>query len=294
MKIDKRGLTAYHFIRRQIFQHPRILKPRIAMTLVTRNEGDLLEKFLKYHKSIGLEYISIIDNGSTDNTEEISLQFRNEGFVRDYIKIDGPYDQVRFVNYLNEIIKGRGDADWVINSDTDEFWMPSKSSIQDIFSERTENVFRVQSYNFLPIQEAIFYKTPYKVLQYDPSKLNTIFSPNLPKVAYRVNDFQEIFEGNHGVKVHNKSLIDTEELEIFHFPIRSETQLRSKYEALLRRTDKNFPAHVKAFGEKISKGFSYEDMFALSFPDQETIATLLNNKTVVEDTRLIQVIENVG
>ena len=62
------------------------LKYRLAIVAIAKNEGDYLEEWLDYYKSVGVSHIYIYDNDSCDNTEDICNKYPN--FVT-YNKIKG-------------------------------------------------------------------------------------------------------------------------------------------------------------------------------------------------------------
>ena len=44
---------------------------KLAMTLIVRNEADIIEDNLRYHRAQGVDFFIVLDNGSTDGTVEI-------------------------------------------------------------------------------------------------------------------------------------------------------------------------------------------------------------------------------
>ena len=61
---------------------------RIAMTLMVRDEADVIEAMLRHHAGQGVDVFVITDNGSTDGTVDIS-----ESFARDH-DVDLRHDPV--------------------------------------------------------------------------------------------------------------------------------------------------------------------------------------------------------
>ena len=52
---------------------PRV---KLAMTLIVRNEADIIEDNLRYHRAQGVDFFIVLDNGSTDGTLEILESLR--------------------------------------------------------------------------------------------------------------------------------------------------------------------------------------------------------------------------
>ena len=46
------------------------------MTLIVRNEADIIEDNLRYHRAQGVDFFIALDNGSTDGTLEILESLR--------------------------------------------------------------------------------------------------------------------------------------------------------------------------------------------------------------------------
>lgn len=98
---------------------------RIAMTLMVRDEADVIDAMLRHHATHGVDVFIVTDNGSTDGTAEAL-----EAFARDH-DVDLRHDPVHRKQQSNLVTGMARDAatihgaDWVLNADADEFWMPA-------------------------------------------------------------------------------------------------------------------------------------------------------------------------
>ncbi|MBV8989996.1 MAG: glycosyltransferase family 2 protein, partial [Solirubrobacterales bacterium] len=105
----------------------------LALTLVVRDEEDILAANLDYHLAQGVDVILVIDHGSVDSTPAILTEYGSTGRVRSFRDEARPHRQAARVNRLLKIAAEEHQADWVIHCDADEFWMPAAGSLRDVF-----------------------------------------------------------------------------------------------------------------------------------------------------------------
>src|ERR1022692_3013210 len=125
---------------------------KLGMTLVVRNEGDIIEANIDYHLAQGVDFVLVTDHGSDDGTSEILARYERDG-VAQVIRDDREgHRQSERVNRMLRIAAERYSADWVINNDADEFWWPLAGSLHDVFASMPEQFsqIEVQRRNFLP------------------------------------------------------------------------------------------------------------------------------------------------
>jgi len=51
---------------------------RISMTLIVKDEEDVIEDNIKFHSKMGVDSFVILDNGSSDNTYEILNELKKK------------------------------------------------------------------------------------------------------------------------------------------------------------------------------------------------------------------------
>ncbi|MFT6106748.1 MAG: glycosyltransferase involved in cell wall biosynthesis [Rickettsiales bacterium] len=57
------------------------LDQRLVMTLLARNEEDIIEECIKFHLSHGVDFIIATDNGSIDGTRDVFLKYQEKGVL---------------------------------------------------------------------------------------------------------------------------------------------------------------------------------------------------------------------
>lgn len=203
------------------------------MTLLVRDEEDIISTSLKYHLSRGVDFIIVTDNLSVDKTPVILEQFEREGFIHVIKESNDDYSQGEWVTRMARMAFVEYGADWVINSDADEFWWTdARNTLKDPFEQITGdwNAVTVPRKEFLPIpfESDIQFFQSMIFRQKEPT--NLIGNPLPNKVCHRGNKDIKVAQGNHAVLVNNLIVDEwtSAELSILHFPLRSYKQFENK------------------------------------------------------------------
>ena len=92
------------------------------MTLLVRDNADLLRDNIEFHIAQGVDYFIITDNGSRDKTCDIAQEYVARGLAELWHEADDTYDQARWVTRMARAAYVEHAADWIMNNDADEFW----------------------------------------------------------------------------------------------------------------------------------------------------------------------------
>ena len=151
---------------------PRIERPKVVMTLLVRDEADVIDLFNRYHASAGIDALIVTDNGSRDGTREILEQHHRDGLVTEII--DEPnhvYDQPRFVDRMIRRARDYYAADFCINSDADEFWYPASGSLRGELSHTRTSKICCSAFYMLPAPAQDFWNATDRCMKRaDPDK----------------------------------------------------------------------------------------------------------------------------
>ena len=145
---------------RALLDIPSLLRPtrqpKLIMTLLVKNEAELLEQNLRFHRAMGVDAFIITDNNSTDETPAIIQEFVEKGWVIESIKeTDTGYQQKKWVDRMVLLARKHG-ADWVINADADEFWYTPSGCLKHGLDTTSANVLRAEVRNVLPEEDRPF------------------------------------------------------------------------------------------------------------------------------------------
>ena len=78
-KTEKYTIKNFLGIRYSKKQNPDYIK--LIMTLLVKNEEEIIETNIRYHIAMGVDGVIVTDNGSTDKTVEILEKLKEEGYI---------------------------------------------------------------------------------------------------------------------------------------------------------------------------------------------------------------------
>lgn len=203
---------------------------QLVMTLLVRDEEDVLSANIDFHRAQGVDFFIVTDNKSEDSTPDIIRCYEQQGIAKYIYEGDDNYNQSAWVTRMARLAATEYGADWVINNDADEFWWPRDGNLRATFAglatEATHLV--AQRHDFVALSDnpsAAFYH--YMVFRKRVS-LNTIGKPLPPKVAHRAHPLVEVAQGNHWAELPGAPGVVNNLVDIFHFPLRSYAQFTNK------------------------------------------------------------------
>jgi hypothetical protein len=202
---------------------------KLVMTLLLRDEEDIVRENLDFHLAQGIDRVIVTDNGSEDATVEILREYEAEGVVRLLLEPADDYSQGRWVTRMARIAADEG-ADWVINNDADEFWWPRAGTLASTFEEVGDETGIVVAHrtNFVPRPEdgRRFWE---RMTLRERESLNPLGKPLPPKVAHRSHPEITVVQGNHRVEGPELGArVDDGSIDILHFPMRTYAQFENK------------------------------------------------------------------
>jgi glycosyltransferase involved in cell wall biosynthesis len=212
---------------------------RLIMTILVKNERDIIEDNIRTHGALGVDAFLVMDNGSTDGTREL-LQELGEDY--ELHVIDQPeqnYQQREWMTRLAFHARDKLGADWVVSNDADEFWIPRSGDLKTGLN-RKGSVITYKRHNMLLekdkleaggdyhashlcVQNPIFYS---KEVQLTQENISIPLVKISPKVLVNPHGLFRIKGGNHRAK-HIAGPFNqrhSDEVVVYHYPIRSYAQ----------------------------------------------------------------------
>ncbi|MCR8883418.1 glycosyltransferase family 2 protein [Phocaeicola plebeius] len=203
------------------------------MTLLVKNEEELLEQNLIFHKRMGIDGFIVTDNNSTDHTPDILRKYKELGWIKEVIREPASdYRQKKWVDRMVWHAKTIFHADWVINADADEFWYSPSGNLKSGLGHASGNVMKCAIRNMYPEEGKSFHEWKYIVEpvtdtdKYDLSPYS-LFGRQIPKVMHRTRGYIQISMGNHKVTMFPKRS-GKSDIRIYHYNIRGRRQFLEK------------------------------------------------------------------
>ncbi len=267
------------------------------MSILVRDEADVIQDNILYHAATGVDHFIVTDNGSVDGTREILEELRQ---VVDLVIIDEPshtIDQDLWVTRMAHHVRDNDSADWIINNDADEFWLSHRGSLKDAIvgdldgantSGKTIGTLFCQRFNLIPSLESVvlagyrFSDNHYKVTDtlYEMDQSNPWHENNsnslirtLPgKVISRLDGLDSIDMGNHGAR-HQHARLESNNVSIAHYPVRSFEQFERKVmnygQSLANNTRfaPNISRHLRFWYEQYQQDNLYQEYLKFVLPE---------------------------
>jgi len=107
---------------------------KLVMTLLVRDEADIVDAQIAYHLDAGVDFVVATDNRSEDGTTEILERYERDGVLH---LIREPGDDLRqseWVTRMARLAATEFGADWILNTDADEFWHARGGSFEELFA----------------------------------------------------------------------------------------------------------------------------------------------------------------
>ena len=272
---------------------------KLVLTLLARDEADIVDENLRFHLNAGVDFVVATDNLSQDGTTEILESYARDGHLH-LIREESPYlRQAEWVTRMARLAATDFGADWVIHSDADEFWWPRGESLKDVLASIPDRygVVRALLRHFVPRpDDGAPFAERMTVRMSPTAPINdprSLFRPNL-KVVHRADP-------NVEVSIGTQRLIDSPlvplrgwyPIEFFHFPVRSVEQCERKYahqQVAPGQAPSPYYERVRAL---IAEG-RIRELYDSLVVDDGALEQGLHDGSLLVDTRLRDALRSIG
>jgi hypothetical protein len=260
---------------------------RLVQTLVVRDEADVVDAQVAYHLDAGVDFVIATDNGSVDGTLEILEGYERLGLLH-LVRESGPLRDGPWRTRMARLAATRFAADWVINTDADEFWVPRRGTLKEALAAvpARVGVIWAVSRHFVPRPDDGAPFAERMIVRFSShAALNDPTSPYRPhgKVAHRADPGIVVHYGSHRVGTSLAPLPHWHPLDVLHFPYRGLEQYERK---TVRRaqSDSRIAQYVR--GLQAREAGRIENVYGSMVVGDEELARGLAEGSLVRDTRL--------
>ena len=281
---------------------------KLAMTLIVRDEADIIEDNLRYHRAQGVDFFIVLDNGSSDETVDILERYERTGILTLLHRPGNMLTIQRKGNTEIARLAHEMGADWVFHNDADEFWWSFDGNLKETFERipESQGVVLIPRTEFIPrpdgpgsfaerltIRESRFRRPPKTAHRTHPGiKLWTAHPIDLwvkreaPPRSGLVGKPSLRVEAKHKEE-QELDLVLAPEFPIgaLHFPLRSFAQYQKKIAIADHNKMWDRNEETKALHDAYRSG-RLEEVFAGLVLGDETVETGLAEGWLVEDTDL--------
>lgn len=266
------------------------------MTLLARDEADVVEPMLDCHLALGVDFVIATDNGSVDGTTEILQRYERRGVLRLIHQPENDYQAPRWVRRMARLAATDHAADWVINADADEFWWPREGDLKSALGSIPWDIWTVAAhrYNFVvrpedtrPFHLRMRWRRTDSMAE--DGRLMTV------KVCHRADPNVEVAVGNHAVSGVPGQVLDDGRIEILHYPHRSfdqyDTKIGQGAPALMRNAElgPEIGYHWRRAHEVRARGELRQTWDTWVYDDGR-VASALASGEVIEDLRVVDLL----
>lgn len=296
--------------------------PRLVMTLLVRDEADIVAQNVAWHLSQGVSHVIVTDNASTDGTADALAPFVRQGVLTLLHEPSAEYLQDVWTTRMALMARDEIGADWVICNDADEFWRAPTGDLRDMLPEDGPRAMLVcRRHNMIAAREdlnrapwpdtlvcrAVDPPPPPRPPLTEDGLLDTpldrpFFQYRLPtKVILPTRGLKGVARGAHDATFEGPAPQRRDcPVEIFHYPVRA----RPKFERSVQRIG---AAVGRTAGLSLSTSWKYrrwskmtraagtiDAAFREALPDRSRLERDLASGRVVEDRSMARALRRLS
>lgn len=218
--------------------------PGLIMTLLARNEADIIKENIDFHLERGVDYVIATDNASDDETQDILREYERLGCLKLIIEEGRDKSQWSWVTRMARLASDDYRADWVLNNDADEFWIPTTGNLKELIEDTVSDLIVAQRINlFYPYDatdatdwiDRIVYRAT-RPLSHGGrdeyvslvDRLPYFYYKLPPKILFRPDHLVSVAQGNHSAIFSKDITKESGDVRVYHVPFRDNVQFLRK------------------------------------------------------------------
>jgi hypothetical protein len=268
---------------------------KVVVTVLARDEADIIDDQVAFHLNAGADFIIATDNNSRDGTTAIFERYARDGVLHLIREPAEGLRQGEWVTRMARLAAEEYGADWVVNTDADEFWWPRGGSLKEVLGAVPQEYGVVQGFwrSFVPRPDdgqPFSERMTARLAQLAPINDPTSFYRPVVKVAHRADPHVTVGRGNHALANSSfRTLTTWHPIEVLHFPLRSQAQWMRKIElqgdAFTKHIERSGTGyHLKGY-DALQRG-RIDEQHASLVVEGGALEQGLQEGTLVIDTRL--------
>ena len=265
---------------------------RLAMTILVKNEADIIEDNIRFHARQGVDCFAVMDNGSDDGTRELLEKLKSEFDLHVIDQPEQNYQQAAWMTQLAEYARLTLKADLVISNDADEFWISKTGGSLKQHLSADDSVVTVKRHNMALSEDAL--KPGYHYMdsnlvvknpimydsnaQINETAVSMLLVKISPKTIVNPHGLIKMKGGNHRAK-HGWRLInkrDEASITVYHYPIRNYQQFEANIKnrkRLLETTNARMGDHYRRWVKLLDEGKLEQEFNKFILTDSDIAVT---------------------
>ncbi|MCG2784164.1 MAG: glycosyltransferase family 2 protein [Anaerolineae bacterium] len=264
---------------------------RIVMTLLIRDEADIIRDNIEFHLNHGVDFIVAMDNHSVDGTTDILREYEKAGKLQYIYEPSDDYLQDVWVTNLARQAFSRHQADWVINGDADEFFISQNGTLKDVLKTISPAIgmITVKRHDMVPMARPEAESPPVEMIYRKQFSNEWVLgNPIVDKIIHRGTPDIQIARGGHAVaSKFIKQQVPCSDIITFHYPIRSVEQFTKKVRNVgSGRRKNNLTGSRYDYWYSSLLDESLGDVYLSYQLDDQQIKDKISSGDIIEDRRL--------
>ena len=260
------------------------------MTMMVRDEIDIIDEQIAFHLAAGVDFVVATDHQSVDGTTEVLERYARQGVLH-LVRVTSATKRKseRFTRMARMAAADFG-ADWVINSDADEFWWPWGGNLKDVLTEIPEPYGIVHTFvrPFLPRPGDGPFAERMTARLAPSAPINSPFSPFRVNVRLLHRAAEDVIVGDGNASVRASALTPLRgwsPVEVLHFPVRSLEQFERKFLTHYETSgERRRGDHVRAY--EAARAGRLHDLYDEICVDDERLRRGLEEGSLAIDSRI--------